>query len=292
MPKRLTADGATIRALRLKRGWTQEQLAEIAGVSCRTIQRTEAVDTAAFETLRAIAGAFDTHFDLLLKAQQGSQLPDPKAEFREPTQPAEVIPDLPAHSRPSSAPDGPRGRWKTPLLAAASVLAGLMAGVLLMHRPEIPAGVQPSARLRTTSDPARNAVPHQLPEYRIAAITGLDPARNPELPDSTPGKIQAKDGPDTPVGDRAEVLTPAESALQPAVYAVERIPLDVQLRPWDLNAMIAMPQDPVAGATVAASRDSSEQEAGSGAVRQAVGHATRRTGDFFALVGDSMRRVF
>src|SRR5512136_2732259 len=69
MGTRLNFDGMKIRALRIERGWTQEQLAEIAGISARTIQRAEAASCAAFETLKAIAAAFETDFAQLLKPE-------------------------------------------------------------------------------------------------------------------------------------------------------------------------------------------------------------------------------
>lgn len=56
-----------IRELRLGRGWSQQQLGEIAGVSPRTVQRVEAGRGASQESLRAIAAAFDTAISELLK---------------------------------------------------------------------------------------------------------------------------------------------------------------------------------------------------------------------------------
>jgi transcriptional regulator with XRE-family HTH domain len=56
-----------IRELRESRGWSQQQLAEIAGVSPRTIQRVEAGRGASQETLRAVASAFDTEVSELLE---------------------------------------------------------------------------------------------------------------------------------------------------------------------------------------------------------------------------------
>jgi transcriptional regulator with XRE-family HTH domain len=50
--------GKKTRELRLDRGWSQEQLAEIAGIVTRTVQRVEKHQTRDGETLRAIAAAF------------------------------------------------------------------------------------------------------------------------------------------------------------------------------------------------------------------------------------------
>jgi transcriptional regulator with XRE-family HTH domain len=49
---------AAIKMLRLSRGWSQEQLAEISGLSVRTIQRIEQNMPSSFDTRRAIAKAF------------------------------------------------------------------------------------------------------------------------------------------------------------------------------------------------------------------------------------------
>jgi len=47
-----------IRKLREDRAWPQEQLAEISGVSVRTIQRIEKGESAGYETVKALAAAF------------------------------------------------------------------------------------------------------------------------------------------------------------------------------------------------------------------------------------------
>lgn len=66
-----------IRELRESRGWSQQQLAEIAGVSPRTIQRVEAGRGASQETLRAIASAFNAEVCELLETPK-SPPPLPK----------------------------------------------------------------------------------------------------------------------------------------------------------------------------------------------------------------------
>ncbi|HCR94038.1 MAG: transcriptional regulator [Oceanicaulis sp.] len=48
-----------LRALRLDKGWSQEQLAAISGLSERTIQRAERGDTPSLETVGALAASFD-----------------------------------------------------------------------------------------------------------------------------------------------------------------------------------------------------------------------------------------
>ncbi len=54
-----------IRKLRLQKGWSQEQLAEISGVSTRTIQRIERGKNASLESLKCLAAVFETDFNNL-----------------------------------------------------------------------------------------------------------------------------------------------------------------------------------------------------------------------------------
>lgn len=48
-----------VRKLRLKRGWSQEQLAELTGLSVRTIQRAERGQKPSLETARSLASVFE-----------------------------------------------------------------------------------------------------------------------------------------------------------------------------------------------------------------------------------------
>jgi len=48
-----------VQKLRLQRGWSQEQLATVSGLSVRTIQRIERGQSASLETLSALASAFE-----------------------------------------------------------------------------------------------------------------------------------------------------------------------------------------------------------------------------------------
>lgn len=54
-----------VRKLRLKRGWSQSQLAEMAGVTTRTIQRIEQGHRASMETCKALASVFEVDLSLL-----------------------------------------------------------------------------------------------------------------------------------------------------------------------------------------------------------------------------------
>jgi len=50
---------AKVKAMREERAWTQEQLAAVSGLNVRTIQRIERGGTASFESLKAVASAFN-----------------------------------------------------------------------------------------------------------------------------------------------------------------------------------------------------------------------------------------
>jgi transcriptional regulator with XRE-family HTH domain len=71
-----------IQKLRLQRGWSQEQLAELSGLSVRTVQRIERGQTASMESLKALASVFEIDF---------SQLKEPDMET--PFRPAPFGPD-------------------------------------------------------------------------------------------------------------------------------------------------------------------------------------------------------
>ena len=52
-------DYAKIKRWREERGWSQEHLAELAGIGVRTVQRIESGDAASQESVMALAAAFD-----------------------------------------------------------------------------------------------------------------------------------------------------------------------------------------------------------------------------------------
>ncbi|MFC2401231.1 MAG: helix-turn-helix domain-containing protein [Streptococcus sobrinus] len=62
--------------LRKQKGWTQERLAEKAGLSVRTIQRIERGDDSSLETLGLVANALDVSIKELFQADE----PSPKME--------------------------------------------------------------------------------------------------------------------------------------------------------------------------------------------------------------------
>jgi transcriptional regulator with XRE-family HTH domain len=54
-----------LQKMRLLKGWSQEQLADISGLSTRTIQRVENGHAASVETLKALGAAFNIDFNAL-----------------------------------------------------------------------------------------------------------------------------------------------------------------------------------------------------------------------------------
>jgi transcriptional regulator with XRE-family HTH domain len=54
-----------VRTLRDMKHWTQQHLAETAGILLRTVQRVEKGDGASLETLGALCNAFDVSIDVL-----------------------------------------------------------------------------------------------------------------------------------------------------------------------------------------------------------------------------------
>ncbi len=78
-----------IKKLRLQKGWSQEQLADISGLSTRTIQRLERGENASLETLKSLASVFEInvaelseHY-LLDKIEEPIMQPDTKLTYDE-----------------------------------------------------------------------------------------------------------------------------------------------------------------------------------------------------------------
>jgi transcriptional regulator with XRE-family HTH domain len=55
----------SIQKMRLRRGWSQQQLAEASGLSVRTVQRIEAGYPPSVESLKSIAAVFEVDFSTL-----------------------------------------------------------------------------------------------------------------------------------------------------------------------------------------------------------------------------------
>lgn len=57
----------SIQKMRLKRGWSQQQLADASGLSARTVQRIESGSPGSIESLKSIAAVFEVDFSTLTK---------------------------------------------------------------------------------------------------------------------------------------------------------------------------------------------------------------------------------
>jgi transcriptional regulator with XRE-family HTH domain len=63
-----------IQKLRLQRGWSQEELAELSGLSVRTIQRLERGQPASVESLKSLGAAFQIDFSELKEPEMNPTL--------------------------------------------------------------------------------------------------------------------------------------------------------------------------------------------------------------------------
>lgn len=71
-----------IQKLRLQRGWSQEQLATISGLSTRTIQRLERGQPASLETMNTLAAVFEVELSQLTD-QKEAEMPNYVASHTE-----------------------------------------------------------------------------------------------------------------------------------------------------------------------------------------------------------------
>lgn len=58
-----------IKELRQNRGWTQQHLADVIGLSLRTVQRIEKNGTTSLETISALSSVFEVERNKLVKEQ-------------------------------------------------------------------------------------------------------------------------------------------------------------------------------------------------------------------------------
>ncbi len=64
-----------VQKLRLKRGWSQQQLAELSGLSVRTVQRIEGGQNATAESLKSLAAVFEVDFQELRAVMEDTPSP-------------------------------------------------------------------------------------------------------------------------------------------------------------------------------------------------------------------------
>ena len=63
-----------IKKMRLERHWSQEQLADMSGLSIRTIQRIENGENAGLESLKSLAAVFETNITDSNKTDEMEQI--------------------------------------------------------------------------------------------------------------------------------------------------------------------------------------------------------------------------
>ncbi|MFC4700519.1 helix-turn-helix domain-containing protein [Glaciecola siphonariae] len=66
--------GDIVKTMRLEKGWTQAQLAEICDVNLRTIQRVENNGSASLETIMSLCVTFDVKRQALFKVPSPEEL--------------------------------------------------------------------------------------------------------------------------------------------------------------------------------------------------------------------------
>ena len=74
-----------VQKLRVQRGWSQEQLAALSGLSVRTIQRIERGQPASTETLKSLAAVFEVDFNTLRSPEMPAMPTSPTLPVPEPT---------------------------------------------------------------------------------------------------------------------------------------------------------------------------------------------------------------
>jgi transcriptional regulator with XRE-family HTH domain len=297
MRSKLNPDGTRIRALRIQRGWTQEQLAEIAGISSRTVQRAETANCASFDTVRAIAVAFETDFDQLLISEaccasdiepQAVNLPHTPSSGPE----IETISvDLP---KPQV-----RRVWVIPLLSIFSLILGLAAGAILTTHFNMggrsqslepsntavtlrPAEMQQEPMLPITAERQEKPAKKSLSQSRKAIVPDHQAIVAEKLPESGPA-VQLS----------GMLITEDPGSLSIIQHSQASASVDLPLSSHSLLSKLVIPEVPIAFSEYSVlSENSTTDEPDLGAVRQAVGLAAKKTGDAVSKMGISLKRVF
>ena len=145
MDVQMKINGEVVRSLREQKAWSQEHLAEAAGLSARTVQRVEAEGVGSSETRLALAAALGVPVSRLLSTQ---------ASYA---------------SNPQYRSEMPRGAW-----------IGLGVGVFCSMGA---IGIQYALGFATIPDTARNLgivfAILGLSLGAMGAVRGLTQARNP-----------------------------------------------------------------------------------------------------------------
>jgi transcriptional regulator with XRE-family HTH domain len=67
-----------VQKMRLERGWSQQQLADLSGLNVRTIQRVENGQSASLESFKALGAAFNVDFSRLQEEAVRDVVTDPQ----------------------------------------------------------------------------------------------------------------------------------------------------------------------------------------------------------------------
>ncbi len=291
MGSRLNPDGAKIKALRVQRGWTQEQLADIAGVSCRTVQRAEAAGCAAFETIRSLASALDLDFDQLLTVGTANS----QVQLELPPESAIVQ----GETDPSSPPViSYRYSWARLQVAAVALIAGLITGGILVHRfhtfssPDFPAP-QPGPgfvagdaghgpRPAEACSAQAGAVP---PSHANGVAKSVVAKLKPESVPERPGNGDAADAAE----ERFELVDAAQESAHPMLLPSDT-PFSSLPPPRGIPAIFVPEVSGTETFPPMGSVGVNVQSAG--VIPDAIGQAARKTGGFLAKARTSMKQVF
>ena len=63
-----------VRKLRLKRGWSQDHLAQLSGLNIKTVQRIERGNRASLESLNSLAAVFEVDLEELQVTKNRGQI--------------------------------------------------------------------------------------------------------------------------------------------------------------------------------------------------------------------------
>lgn len=87
-----------VQELRLEKGWSQERLAQISGLSLRTVQRIESGKKAGYESLNCLAAVFETNVSNLMQehAMNNSRNSDRPAKSRQEAEEIDYVDNLKA----------------------------------------------------------------------------------------------------------------------------------------------------------------------------------------------------
>lgn len=297
MRSKLNPDGSRIRTLRIQRGWTQEQLAEIAGISSRTVQRAETANCASFDTVRAIAGAFETDFDQLLKPE-ACWASDPEPQAVNLTHMPSSGPEI------ETIPAGPpkpqlRRVWVMPLLSISTLVLGLATGAILTTRFNMGWNIhslEPSS-IAMTSRPAKmpqESMPlvtvaqrekpgeESLPQSEKATVLNHQVTAVKSLSESSPTEYSP-----------GILITEDPSSRDIIQNSQGSVSFDLPLSSHTLLSELVIPEVPVDFSEFRVlSVNSTPDEPDLGAVRQAVDLAAKKTGAAVSKVGVSLKRLF